>query len=67
MVEEFYPKVYLKNNYYSVNEDDGIIEVCAHVTTDEFDHTVNCDYLTTAGSAAGKILDAMSALPTLLM
>lgn len=55
MVDVFHPKVYLKNNYYSVNEDDGSIGVCAQVTTDEFDHTVNCDYLTTAESAAGKI------------
>ena len=48
------PTVRLNTSYYSVGEGDGIIEVCAHVTTDQFDNTIQADYVTSAGSASGR-------------
>ncbi|CAI8052156.1 hypothetical protein GBAR_LOCUS28548, partial [Geodia barretti] len=46
------PTVRLNTSYYSVGEGDGSIEVCAHVTTDQFNNTIQADYVTSAGSAS---------------
>jgi hypothetical protein len=45
------PTVRLQNNYYTVGENDGGVEVCAEVTTDQFEGTVQANYMTTGGSA----------------
>ena len=50
------PTVRLQNNYYTVGENDGGVEVCAEVTTDQFEGTVQANYMTTGGSAKGLIL-----------
>ena len=47
------PKVRLSTGYYLVSEGDGSIEVCAQVTTDQYDNTIQADYVTTPGSASG--------------
>ena len=47
------PTVRMKSSYYSVGEGDGSVEVCAEVTTDQFDSTFDTDYVTSAGSATG--------------
>lgn len=46
--------MHLITGYYSAGEGDGSIEICAQVTTDRFDHTIQFDYLTIAGSATGE-------------
>ena len=48
------PKVHLKTSYYSVGEGDGSVEVCAQVTTNQFQNEVRVGYFTTFGSATGK-------------
>ena len=50
------PRLHLKTSYYSVGEGDGSVDVCAQVTTNQFDNEIRCDYFTTFGSAAGKKL-----------
>ena len=50
------PTVHMQSNYYTVNEGDGSIEVCAEVTTDQFEGTFEANYITTEGSAKGLIL-----------
>lgn len=47
------PTVRLKSNYYSVGEGDGSLEVCAEITTDQFDGNFQANYVTTSGSAEG--------------
>ena len=47
------PTVRLKASYYSVGEGGGSVEVCAEVTTDQFDSTIEADYVTSPGSATG--------------
>lgn len=47
------PTVHLQSNYYSVSEDSGSLEVCAEVTSDQFDGNFEADYATAGGSAEG--------------
>lgn len=54
MVEVPDPVVHLQSNYYSVGEGDGSVEICAEVSTDQFDETLQANYETSQGSAEGK-------------
>lgn len=47
------PTVHLQSNYYTVSEDSGSLEVCAEVTSDQFDDNFEADYVTSEGSAEG--------------
>ena len=47
------PAVHLQSNYYAISEGGGSIEVCAEVTTDQFEGTFQAIYMTTGGSAKG--------------
>lgn len=47
------PSVHLKSNYYSVGEGEGTLEVCAEVTTNQFDGNFQVKYVTIGGSAKG--------------
>ena len=49
------PTVHLQSNYYAVSEGDGSIEVCAEVTTNQFEGTFQAIYMTSGGSAKGLI------------
>lgn len=47
------PTVHLQSNYYTVSEDSGSLEVCAEVTSDQFDGNFQANYATSEGSAEG--------------
>ena len=47
------PTVRLVSSYFSVDEGAGSLEICAEVTTDQFDGNFEADYITSAGSAEG--------------
>ena len=49
------PAVHLHRNYYTVGESDGIIEVCAEVTTNQFEGNLIANFVTTEGSAKGIV------------
>ena len=45
--------VHWEENYYSTSEADGSVEVCAELSTLQFDGNVEVDYATISGSAEG--------------
>ena len=47
------PTVRLQSNYYSIGEGDGSLEVCAEVTTDQFDGNFQANYVTIGDGAEG--------------
>ena len=47
------PTVRLQSNYYAVGEGDGSLQICAEVTTDQFEGNFQANYMTTGGSAKG--------------
>ena len=47
------PTVRLVSSYFSVGEGDDSIEICAEVTTDQFDDTFEADYVASSASAEG--------------
>jgi len=47
------PRLYLQQSFYSVSEADGSVEVCAEVTTQQFEGSIQVNYTTAGGSAEG--------------
>ena len=47
------PTVHLQSNYYAVSESDGSLDVCAEVTSNQFEGTFQANYVTIGGSAKG--------------
>ena len=54
MVRE--PTVCVHSNYYSVGEGDGSLEVCAELTTDQFDGNFQANFVTIGDRAEGLLL-----------
>ena len=50
------PKLYLQQSFYSASEADGSAEVCAEVTTQQFEGSIQVNYSTAGGSAEGLCL-----------
>ena len=52
--------IHMQKSFYSVSEADGSVEVCAEVTTQQFEGIVQVNYTTAGGSAEGLLLTAPS-------
>ena len=45
--------IHMQKSFYSVSEADGSVEVCAEVTTQQFEGSIQVNYSTAGGSAEG--------------